>query len=413
MSAQPGVAPEIPLPEPELTPAAMIARARAMRETLRGRQTACEALGRIPEETHEEFLRAGFYRILQPRSFGGYEFSFQAFVRIMVEVSRGCPESGWVLALISAHAAVIAAFPEQGQREVFGETGDMRAPGVAPPGGVAIRTVGGYRIKAAWDYASGCDVGTHFFGTMIVQDAGSDAPRGTIFVLLDRADFRIIDNWNVIGMQGTGSRRVVTDEMFVPSHRVLELADENMQPVTHQPGRNLHGNPLYHCPHLPLYVGELAAVAVGAAKGALDVYEEILRTKKSAYPPFEPRFELEGLQRQFGEAQGLIDTAEAALLKMAEDYVENARLELEESVPYTAEKVRRLVVIEQRCVQMAWEAVDLMFRTAGSSSAAKTATLGRYFRNLAVIRTHTILQLDHTATNAARLYFGLPALTPV
>jgi 3-hydroxy-9,10-secoandrosta-1,3,5(10)-triene-9,17-dione monooxygenase len=391
----------------------MLGRARAMRETLRQRQAACEALGRIPEVTHGEFMKAGFYRILQPRCFGGYEFSFQTFVQVMVEVSRGCPESGWVLALVSAHAAVVAAFPEKGQREVFGLTGDMRAPGVAPPGGVAIRTVGGYRIKAGWDYASGCDVGTHFFGTMIVQEPDSNVPRGSIFVLLDRADFQIVDNWNVIGMQGTGSRRVVTDELFVPSHRVLELADENMQPVTRQPGRDLHRNPLYHCPHLPLYVGELAAVAVGAAKGALDVYEEILRTKKSAYPPFEPRFELEGLQRQFGEAQGLIDTAEAALLKMAEDYVENARLEREEGVPYTAEKVRRLVVIEQRCVQMAWEAVDLMFRTAGSSSTTKTAALGRYFRNLAVIRTHTILQLDHTATNAARLHFGLPALTPV
>jgi 3-hydroxy-9,10-secoandrosta-1,3,5(10)-triene-9,17-dione monooxygenase len=391
----------------------MLGRARAMRETLRQRQATCEALGRIPEVTHDEFMSAGFYRILQPRCFGGYEFSFQTFVRVMVEVSRGCPESGWVLALVSAHAAVVAAFPEKGQREVFGLTGDMRAPGVAPPGGVAIHTVGGYRIKGGWDYASGCDVSTHFFGTMIVQEPHSNVPRGTIFVLLDRADFRIVDNWNVIGMQGTGSRRVVTHEMFVPSHRVLELADENMQPVIHQPGRDLHRNPLYHCPHLPLYVGELAAVAVGAAKGALDVYEDILRTRKSAYPPFEPRVELEGLQRQFGESQGLIDTAEAALLKMAEDYVENARLEREEGVPYTEEKVRRLVVIEQRCVQMAWEAVDLMFRTAGSSSTTKTSALGRYFRNLAVIRTHTILQLDHTATNAARLHLGLPALTPV
>src|ERR1017187_8605026 len=124
-------------PEPQLTPAEMLARAQAMRPVLRERQGLCEKLGRIPEETHGDFMRAGFYRILQPRCFGGYEFEFQTFVRVMIEISRGCPESGWVLALISAHAAVVAAFPEKGQRELFGLTGDMRAPGVAPPGGVA------------------------------------------------------------------------------------------------------------------------------------------------------------------------------------------------------------------------------------------------------------------------------------
>src|SRR5471032_135725 len=105
MSALPVAAPVILPPEPELTPADMLGRARAMRETLRQRQAACEALGRIPEVTHGEFMKAGFYRILQPRCFGGYEFSFQTFVQVMVEVSRGCPESGWVLALVSAHAA--------------------------------------------------------------------------------------------------------------------------------------------------------------------------------------------------------------------------------------------------------------------------------------------------------------------
>jgi 3-hydroxy-9,10-secoandrosta-1,3,5(10)-triene-9,17-dione monooxygenase len=60
---------------------------------------------------------------------------------------------------------------------------------------------------------------------------------------------------------------------------------------------------------------------------------------------------------------------------------------------------------------MAWEAVELMFRTAGSSSATRSALLGRYFRNLAVIRTHVTLQLDHTAVNAARLHFDLPPVS--
>jgi Acyl-CoA dehydrogenase, C-terminal domain len=62
-------------------------------------------------------------------------------------------------------------------------------------------------------------------------------------------------------------------------------------------------------------------------------------------------------------------------------------------------------------MRLTWEAVELMFRTAGTSSARKSAPLGRYFRNLAVVRTHLTLQSDHTAGNAARLHFGFPPLS--
>src|SRR5947208_1942498 len=135
-------------PEPSLLPDQMISRAEAMRSVLRERQAVCEQLGRIPEETNDEFVRAGFYRIVQPRCFGGYEFDLLTFIRVMIEVSRGCAESGWTLALTAGHpAAFLSAFPEQGQREVYGETGECRAPGVGMPGGTAMPGDGGSRTK--------------------------------------------------------------------------------------------------------------------------------------------------------------------------------------------------------------------------------------------------------------------------
>src|SRR5579862_8593717 len=90
---------DIPRPETDLTPPEMLRRAESMRTVLRDRQALCEELGRLPEETNRDFLEAGFYRILQPRCFGGYEFNLTDFIRVMMEVARGCPESGWVLAL--------------------------------------------------------------------------------------------------------------------------------------------------------------------------------------------------------------------------------------------------------------------------------------------------------------------------
>ena len=160
-----------------------------------------------------------------------------------------------------------------------------------------------------------------------------------------------------------------------------------------------------------MLVSELVAVCVGIGRGALDIYEEILNNKTANFAPFRKRSQEPEFQRHYGEARSLVDTAEAALLQMASDYVECARREAEEGIPFSEEQDRRFLQIEQQCVRLCWEAVDLMFRTSGTSGAAKTAPLGRYFRNLAVIRTHITTQRDHTAVNSARLHFGLPALS--
>ena len=64
---------------------------------------------------------------MQPRRFGGYEFELDTFLRITVELSRGCPSSGWVFGLMAAHNLIVGLFEEQGQIELFGD-GDFRCP---------------------------------------------------------------------------------------------------------------------------------------------------------------------------------------------------------------------------------------------------------------------------------------------
>ena len=399
-------------PEPQLTPKELVGRADSMRAKLRERQLLCEQSGRLPPESHADFVNAGFYRTLQPRCFGGYEFDLPTFTKVIMAISRGCTESGWVLALISGHPVLMAGFPEQAQREAYGADGEFRGPGVAMAGGSAVAVEGGYRVKGTWDYSSGCDVGTHFLGMALLTRPDSPGPSGLGWVLFDRDQFQIVDNWNVIGMQGTGSRRVVVEEVFVPGYRVMPWTDAQGRMVAEFPGLKVHSNPLYHGKKVPVLISEVTAVAIGAARGALDVYDETLRKKRRSFPPFEPLFEMPEFQQHFGTAQSLVDTAEAALLQMAAEYMEHSRMTREENVPFSDETERRLLLIEQQCVRMAWEAVELMFRTAGSASAAKSSVLGRYFRNLAVIRTHITLQLTHTTGNYARLHFGLPALGP-
>lgn len=120
-------------PEPELTPDEMLRRAIAMRARLRERQDATEALGSILPETNLDFIKAGFYRIMQPRRFGGYEFDMVTFVKVMMEIARGCPSSGWVLALTAGHPLILAVFGDETQFDAYGDDGEFRCPAVGSP----------------------------------------------------------------------------------------------------------------------------------------------------------------------------------------------------------------------------------------------------------------------------------------
>jgi 3-hydroxy-9,10-secoandrosta-1,3,5(10)-triene-9,17-dione monooxygenase len=394
----------IPPPELDLTPEDLVRRASAMVPTLRERQAECESLGRIPQQTNDEFVAAGFYRILQPRRFGGYEFGMPTFARVMMEVSRGCASSGWVLALTGGHAIMLSAFfSEQAQIDVYGTDGEFRGPSRTPPYVVAQPVDGGYILNGEWNYVSGCDIATHVIGGIKVVLTAGEEPRVGI---VDRQDFTIVDDWDTIGMRGTGSRRVVVRDAFIPEYRTIPPMRDAFG-SRNAPGRRVHANPVYVAGRLvSVLFEEMAAVAVGLAKGALDVYERELCSSRLQMPPYALRSETPEYQRHFGEAFATIQTAEATVMHVAEKYMEFARQDVEEEVPFSDERDLELQLLEQYATRLAGDAVDLMFRTAGTHVAQSNSMLQRYFRDMAVLKTHIAAQTDRGAESFGREHFS-------
>lgn len=394
----------IPAPEANLTPQEMIRRATAMRQTLRDRQAATEAAGRILEETNNEFIEAGFYRVVQPRRFGGYEFDLSTYVKVMSEVSRGCPSSGWVLGLTSGHPIILADHPEQAQIEAYGSDGEYRCPSIGSPVPIQ-RAPGGYLVSGSWDYASGCDIATHVMVSgLIPQDGGPPKP---VLMLVDRKDFTITDNWKMLGMQGTGSRRVTVENLFIPEHRVSPLAM-----WVGASGAKVHANPMYNGRKAGFFMIEGGAVLMGAARGMLDLYEDLLRNKPMRFPPKIKLMESQEFQHYFGLCHALLDNADAGVLKAAQDYMDACKLQAEQGIDFTEAEDRRIFLMVQQATRLAAEAVDRIFTTAGTQIGQSGSMLGRYYRDISVQRTHFTQQIDRTAVNFARLHFGFPALTP-
>jgi 3-hydroxy-9,10-secoandrosta-1,3,5(10)-triene-9,17-dione monooxygenase len=402
-------APEVPVPEPDLTPAEIVARAAALKPMLRDQQEESERRGCYSEEIHREFLRAGFYRMLQPRRFGGYEFDLPTFWQAMVQISEGDPGSGWGLTLGSHHAFVVGSFwSERAQREIFGPDGDFRAPHRPLPGGTATPTKGGYIVDGTWDYCSGVPYATHFIGNALLPTNEPDAVPEAVVAVIPRGRYTVLDDWGggaQLGMQASGSNSVRVEQVFVPEHLVVPANWTRREGAT--PGTELHANPMYLGMIYGVYHAGLVVTIVGAARASLAEFEEILTTRKTTFPPQVMRYEHHDFQRSWGLARGLTDSAEALLYRAGEMYMEHCRRWADDGVPFSREDDIRLFGILQQAGRLAAEAVELVFRSAGSSAARRGQRLQRYFRDVAMYRGHIAAQYLNLASEFARAHFGL------
>ncbi|MDO0930868.1 hypothetical protein QQY66_03960 [Streptomyces sp. DG2A-72] len=135
--------------------------------------------------------------------------------------------------------------------------------------------------------------------------------------------------------------------------------------------------------------GELAAIMVGTAYAAADEYARILAARALALEPDRTRSELHDYQRHLGEALGVVHTAEAALRRTAEDWMETCRRNATGEAPFTVAEDNRLALMFLNAGRMVWDVLQgILFRTAGSRHARDGERMQRYFRDAATYWTH-------------------------
>jgi 3-hydroxy-9,10-secoandrosta-1,3,5(10)-triene-9,17-dione monooxygenase len=395
---------EIPVPEPGLTPQAVIERARALIPAIRAQQDEAERQGHHTAELDRQFSEAGFYRILQPCRFGGYAFGLPTFWRVMLAVSEGDPGTGWALTLGAHHVLTIGAwFSEAGQRDILGPAGEFRAPHRALPSGTAEPADGGYVVSGTWDYCSGSAHATHFMGNAMV--AGT-TDRITAVMPMDQAT--VLDDWGdgaTLGMNASGSNSVRVDPVFVPAHRTAPADWTHGETIA--PGAALHG-PLFCGRIYALYHAGLVIPVIGAARAALEEYEQIIKSKLTYFPPQVPRYTHPDYQRTYGHALALTDTAEAIVLQVGDRYMELAERWAATGEPFTREDDVRLFAMVQQAGQLAAQAVQIIFAASSSSAAKRGTRLQRYYRDVAMYHGHIASQYLTTAGELTRVHFGLP-----
>jgi 3-hydroxy-9,10-secoandrosta-1,3,5(10)-triene-9,17-dione monooxygenase len=388
----------------------LIAQAVALRPALRAAQAEHEALGGYSEAIHKQLLDAGFYRILHPRKYGGLELSLEDFVRVGVEISRGDPAVGWAFILGAGHAWHLASFfPEQAQAELF--SGDVIAPGRTIPRGRAVHSGTGYRLAGTWDYCSGSMWSTH---ALLVAPTFTEAdePLGLRAFVVPRSDYEILDDWGgnrTIGMRASSSNSIRVPQVHVPEH--LSVAYDFKDHVLGE-----HGTVGYRVHHNPMYLGrtiaffncELVATQLGAAWAAFDAFEELMTGRPASFPPMVPRTESAEYHRWYGKMLAQIDAAETLLLGAMRQYAELGRRWERTGQEFTPEEDARLRGVILQGALLANDAVDLAFSTAGSSAARLGSPMEKYYRDVAMFKTHIAAKWDVTYGSVSRYHFGQP-----
>ena len=391
-----------------ITPDELVARAEAMREELSAECEANNANGACSPERHERFKKAGFYRILSPKIYGGFELDLETFLRVVVEIGRADPGTAWGMGLSAGHALHLAAyFPEKAQIEGFADQGNFICPQRALPSGRADRVEGGYVLNGNWAYASGVPHSNWFMGAANVFDEQGNAVEPIGFII-PRDQIEILNDWGgdqVLGLQATGSNTIRITEKFIPDHWTSlfdwprrELGEDGTI------GYQLHGNTLYLGRIMTYFGCELAAPMVGAAKGALDEYKRLIEGQKTNFPPLMQRSESHFFQQWYGEAMGMVDAAELLLLGTARRYTAACDAWAADRTPFTHLDDARMRQTALLAGRMACDAIQLMFTTSGTTAARTGSRLLRFFRDASTYRTHVTSQwqvMTHSAGKGA------------
>ena len=158
------------------------------------RQRAQEAEdGRVvPAESVKALAETGFFRLLQPASFGGLEADPVTFFTAVRLIASACGSTGWVASVVGVHPWQLALFPPQAQQDVWGVDPATRMSSSYAPTGKAKQVDGGYRLDGRWSFSSGCDHASWvLLGGIVTNDEGQPVDFCTF--LLPASDYVIDD----------------------------------------------------------------------------------------------------------------------------------------------------------------------------------------------------------------------------
>jgi len=134
--------------------------------------------------------------------------------------------TGWCSMVSNVAGCTVGAYlPEEGAKQVWKDGPDRTLAGQGVPRGHARRVDGGFMIKGEWSYGSGIyHAEVIHSGCTVMKDGkpemDADGVPEIILAHFDPEEMILGDNWDVMGLRGTGSYdyTLKQEELFVPDY---------------------------------------------------------------------------------------------------------------------------------------------------------------------------------------------------
>jgi len=344
-----------------------------LQDQFRANAEQARAERRVPQANIDALQEAGFFLALQPRQWGGHELDPQDFFRMQMAIAEGCMSTAWASGIVAVHAFQLALMDPRAQEDVWGEDIHTRVSSSYAPMGKVTDVDGGFRFSGRWGWSSGCD---HCTWVLL----GGVCPDGAYrSFLIPRSDYQIVDTWQSMGLQGTGSNDIVVDDVFVPDYRTHKAEDGYLGT---NPGVDSSSADIYRLPWAQLFIRVVSTPAIGAGKAALDLYRKLVVSKASG--DITKLAGDTGTQERIAAATNALDEIECVLFRNFDLMVNQVRegnpVPIEDRIKY---RYQAALVIE-RCIDV----VDSLFSSAGGGSVFLGSDIQQRFLDIHTARAH-------------------------
>lgn len=351
-------------------------------------ETLMESAKRIGEAAEEEALQAdlnstlsekiiniireeGINKLILPKRYSGPQIDFTTFADMVKQVGYYNLSAAWLTYFYSLHNAWVAYLPVNRQQEII-NSGGLLADIFAPVGQIK-KVAGGFILNGKYNYVSGIKyAGWVGLGAMYPNVENSEP--AMMGLIVNTADIKIIEDWNSLGLRGSGSNSVVVEDLFVPDDMVIDLAKIGREPF---PSFEDYDEDYlyYNTPFHPAFFVGFPAMSLGAAERVLYEFKNSTKGRvrfSGEQEMASPRSQrvMAGLTIKLRSAQSLMKT-----------YIE--MLEADKKYHPSEFKAIRSEII-QNCVDIAVKCL----LTRGASALAKGNPIEMIVRDLLAIGTH-------------------------
>ena len=375
-----------------MTAGDIIENIRSIGPQLRERSTEIDEIRRLPDDVVDLLRKAGAFRMLMPKEWGGPEMNPMQCVEALEVMATYDASASWCV-MIACDTGIFSAFMSDEVNREFHPNLDVAVAAVLAPTGGAREVDGGFVVNGRWDFGSASSLCDYLTASAVLLKDGKpvmnkDGAPETRIIMARPEKYHIHDMWDTTGLRGTSSNTFEAKEMFVPAHHTFDVSSKPRHP-----------GPIFHW--FPIVFAKISGIPLGIAAGAMDHVTEVLATKTDKITGKQARSS-ERVQLAMGQAKMKLGAARAYVYRTLEETWEYAKEFRPVPEPLRAD----LITSRVNAFQSSREVVQLLYDTLGSSAILRQKSpLDRHLRDVTTACMHWTGQ-EKTLSIAGRGVLG-------